>query len=205
MLDKEIDDVKHIFDENVKKEASGTICLNHKNIPLVSGALKWAEELKQRISEPMSDFNRLENPYSETVYGKWFSEVGEICSFNLKQPILTRNEENSLLSVNFDPQVGLSAHIQLAAVLKEVKYLQLANKEDIPAKAFELFEKGETLREYLNNLNLTVALYNKIREQVLEIEMSLIENEMNSFDQQIKAAETSLNWDSPGHHFPVIC
>ena len=33
--------------------------------------------------------------------------VDEACSFNLAQPLLTRDDETKLIAVNFDPQVKI--------------------------------------------------------------------------------------------------
>ena len=39
------------------------------------------------------------------VYKEWLAQVDEACSFNLSQPLIQRNPDNKLISVNFDPQV----------------------------------------------------------------------------------------------------
>jgi len=44
--------------------------------------------------------------YEVTIYAEWIAGVSEACSFNLQQPLLTRNEETKLIAVNFDPQVN---------------------------------------------------------------------------------------------------
>jgi len=43
--------------------------------------------------------------YESSLYEEWTAGVSEACSFNLKQPLLTRNKETNLIAVNFDPQV----------------------------------------------------------------------------------------------------
>lgn len=39
------------------------------------------------------------------IYSDWTSSVGEVSELNLDLPLLTRNDESKLISVNFDPQV----------------------------------------------------------------------------------------------------
>ena len=68
MMNKELDKAKEIYDNQVQiKKEKGKIPI-HKNMPAVTGGLKWAQELKQRISEPMGHYKRLEHPYVYLVY-----------------------------------------------------------------------------------------------------------------------------------------
>ena len=39
------------------------------------------------------------------TYKKWTAEVGRIVEKNLVKPLLVRNEETLLLTMNFDPEV----------------------------------------------------------------------------------------------------
>jgi len=82
------------------------------------------------------------------VYKDWATGVSEACQFNLRQPLLVRNQDTKLIQVNFDPQ--------LTAVLREVKYLEVGEKADIPESATSIFEKNDTLWQYVTNLDLTV-------------------------------------------------
>ena len=126
--------------------------------------------------------------WEEEMYKEWTAGVDEACSFNLNQPLLVRNEETKLIQVNFDPQ--------LTAVLREVKYLESGEREDIPASAGEMYKKNDTLWKYLTNLDLTVYLYNKVRNTILEVEYPLIEEQLKDIDVQLQQAEQSLNWES---------
>ena len=53
--------------------------------------------------------------------------------------------------------------MQLVAVLREVKYLEQRGVDEIPASAAKIYEKNDTFRDYINNLDLTVKWYNKVR------------------------------------------
>ena len=128
--------------------------------------------------------------WDEEVYKEWAAGVNEACAFNLKQPLLLRNEETRLISVNFDPQ--------LTAVLREVKYLENRGSEDIPDSAGTLYSKNDTLWLYVTNLDLSVQLYNKVRNTVLEVEFPLIEGQLDQIDTKLQQAEQTLNWENQG-------
>lgn len=44
--------------------------------------------------------------YSKRIYEEWASGPGEECHFSLEQPLLRRDPESALLSVNFSREVG---------------------------------------------------------------------------------------------------
>lgn len=43
--------------------------------------------------------------WDKDVYQDWIAGVDEACSFNLNRPLISRNEETKLISVNFDQKV----------------------------------------------------------------------------------------------------
>lgn len=213
MMNKEMDIAKEIYDNQMQtKQERGKIPI-HKNMPNVTGGLKWAQELRERISIPMANFKHLDHPVMESeeaklvftkyeemlqllsnwdqeIYKEWIAGVDEACSFNLNQPLITRNEETKLITVNFDPQ--------LVAVLREVKYLEIRSEEQVPESATAIYSRYDTLWKYVTNLDLTVSLYNKVRTNVLEVEFPLIEGQVADIDQKLQQAETSLNWNTDG-------
>ncbi|XP_013068368.2 dynein beta chain, ciliary [Biomphalaria glabrata] len=211
MMHQMLDEAKTMYDKQVAFKAATGKASIHKNMPDVTGSLKWSKEMVDRISAPMANFKRMEHPimqsehaqqvykkydemmallaqWDQQVYNDWTKGVDEACNFNLKQPLITRNEETKLISVNFDPQ--------LVAVLREVKYLEIRSKEEIPSSAGAMYAKNETFRKFVANLDLTVHWYNKIRETILEVEFPLIENQLADIDQQLEQAEKSLNWEN---------
>ncbi|XP_033732158.1 dynein beta chain, ciliary-like [Pecten maximus] len=212
-LHKELDMVKVIYDKQMEvKESSGKASI-HKNMPKVSGSLRWAQELRERITIPMGNFKHLEHlcmesedaklvftkyeemmqllsAWDEDIYKEWIAGVSEACSFNLSQSLLMRNEETKLVSVNFDPQ--------LTAVLREVKYLDAREKEEIPESASGIFKRNDTLWKFVTNLDLTVHLYNKVRKTILEVEFPLIESQLQDIDQELQQAEKTMNWNGEG-------
>jgi dynein heavy chain len=63
MMNREMDIAKEIYDQQMSvKQDNGKIPI-HKNMPTVTGGLKWAQELRERISIPMANFKHLEHPY----------------------------------------------------------------------------------------------------------------------------------------------
>ena len=61
LLDQEIDAIKMIYDEEMKiLKEKGHITV-HKFMPRVSGSLKWAQELRDRINSSIGSFKHLEH------------------------------------------------------------------------------------------------------------------------------------------------
>ncbi|CAH8868903.1 unnamed protein product [Trichobilharzia szidati] len=183
----------------------------HKNMPRLSGNLKWANDLKSRITSPMEMINQLDLPifhttegaiiqkkydqimkllqdYEEEAFIEWSKSVDEICSFNLSQPLLVRDPNTKMLSVNFDAK--------LVAILREVKYLGIRAKETIPESAAKLYEQNDKLRNFHISLDMIVQAYSYLSNKLLPEESELITGEINAFDEQAKKAETVLNWQT---------
>ena len=50
-----------IYDSNMAKLSVGNAAV-HKNMPEVAGTLKWAQELKDRVTAPMKNLKRINTP-----------------------------------------------------------------------------------------------------------------------------------------------
>ena len=68
----------------------------------------------------------------------------------------------------------------------------------IPESAANVFQQNETYRKYLQNLDVTVALYNKVRGTIMDVEYPLIEKQLYDIDQELEKAISQLNWTSEG-------
>ena len=68
----------------------------------------------------------------------------------------------------------------------------------VPASAESVFERNETYRKYLQNLDVTVTLYNQVRETILDVEYPLIKQQLKDIDLEIEKAVKKLNWTSSG-------
>ena len=62
MMHREMDTAKNIYDEQMEMKAKQNKVGLHKNMPKVSGSLRWSTELRERISVPMSNFKHIEHP-----------------------------------------------------------------------------------------------------------------------------------------------
>ncbi|XP_068120654.1 dynein axonemal heavy chain 9 isoform X2 [Hyperolius riggenbachi] len=212
MFDQELDDAKAIFDQHMTEETEGYPQIN-KNMPLVTGNLNWAKELRERLQIPYSNFRHVTHPcmesdggkrmkvkyeemmalldkYVEKLYTEWCHTVSEKSQYNLMRPLITRGDSSKLISVNFDPQ--------LVSVLREVKYLQTLHMETIPKEAEDIFSSKESYRQYTANLELTTTWYNKVISTILEVEFPLVEGQLEDIDVRLKSAEESLNWKANG-------
>ncbi|XP_035866411.1 dynein heavy chain 11, axonemal isoform X1 [Phyllostomus discolor] len=217
MFNHELDMCKQLYDEHMKQIERGHVILN-KNMPFTSGNIKWAKEVLERLQTFWANFTSLqclkvEKPYSyrfvespddalvrqkyvemttlldqfeKHIFNEWKSNVDEVCEFNLNQPLVKFSAINGLLSVNFDPK--------LVAVLREVKYLLMLKKSDVPDSASAIFQKRSTILKYVGNLELLVQGYNKLKQTLLEVEYPLIEDELRAVDEQLQVAATSLTW-----------
>ncbi|NXY74435.1 DYH9 protein, partial [Glareola pratincola] len=185
----------------------------HKNMPPVAGALVWARELQARIQVPFGHFRhiphlcldspegrrvirkyeemiQLLNRYQEKLYVDWSQTVSEKSQYNLTQPLLRRDPETKLITVNFDPQ--------LVSVLREVSYLSGSPMGAIPPTAAEIYSSKESYRQIVANLELMVNRYNKVLKTVLEVEYPLIQGQLWDIDLKLKEAEETLNWKMEG-------
>jgi hypothetical protein len=61
-MDAELSIAKQIYDFHTQQRTSEGRMDIHKNMAKVSGSLKWAQELKDRISSPMGNYKHIEHP-----------------------------------------------------------------------------------------------------------------------------------------------
>lgn len=62
LMDRELNTAKDIYDAQHEAKKTLKHAPLHKNMPDVSGGLKWASELRQRLSDPMGHLKHLEHP-----------------------------------------------------------------------------------------------------------------------------------------------
>jgi dynein heavy chain len=217
-MNTHLDHCKELYDQQMKllsDENEDTVPMRSKNMPVVSGTLRWSQELRDLAAQPimrlkgmnhgtvegaeaMTLFSKFDEmtqllvQHDQKVYEEWAKNVDEMSKVNLRHPLLVRSPDTKLISVNFDPQ--------LVSTLREVKYLELRDQPDesIPEQAAAMFSRNETYRKYLSNLDLTVAWYNKIRDTILDVELPLIADQLQEIDSQLEQALTTLTWDSDG-------
>ena len=212
MLNTEMDEAKNIFIKQQKRIKETGKALTDRNMPPVSGQLKFAQELRDKISASIRNFKELSHPicyseganlvfrkfkemiavlstYEEEAFKGWALCAEKKTAEGLNRPLIIRDENNGTLKVNFGRDT--------LSILMEVKHM----KKDfptrkLPEKALEIFQRFDDFRNYNNSLEQTVSLYNYLKLQTVEQEYKLIHSEIAYIDEKLEAAEKSLNWNS---------
>lgn len=152
--------------------------------PPVSSALRWVVQLSSRITTPIKSFQALQHPIIDTedaqmlllrynnlierlkrfekeIFEKWTERVPTQIEINLKKSLLSRIPDSKIIQLNFDPE--------LSAILREVHYLRLMHKQNIPQSAVAFSEEQEVYRSYILNLEKSIEWYNTVRLRSLKI------------------------------------
>lgn len=110
-----------------------------------------AQMLLIRYNNLMERLRRFE----KDIFEKWTTKVPQTIETNLQKSLLARIENSKLIILNFDSQ--------LSAILREVHYLRLMHKSNIPKSAIAFSEDQETYRGFILNLEKSVEWYNNVR------------------------------------------
>lgn len=129
--------------------------------------------------------------FEETIFNTWVEKVPATIENNLKKSLILRDESTRLLILNFSPE--------LFSILREVHYLCLMEKENIPEVALDFSEKSEIYRNYTLNLEKTIEWYNRILKTCTKCELELIQHELDQIDLLIERGINELNWNSQGY------
>nr|XP_014350011.1 PREDICTED: dynein heavy chain 9, axonemal-like [Latimeria chalumnae] len=62
VFDRDLDNAKLIYNEHMQKEAELGYPPVNRNMPLVAGGLRWAQELRERIRVPFNNFRHITHP-----------------------------------------------------------------------------------------------------------------------------------------------
>ncbi|XP_077065347.1 dynein axonemal heavy chain 11 [Siphateles boraxobius] len=218
LFGEELDRCKHLFNSHLEQKKRNKM-LSSKNMPAMTGALKWAKMLRDRIQIPWNNLRfvlelsmegeemelvyhkYLEmsshlDEYEKQVYLSWCGDITQVCQMNLDQPLIKRDPSTDLLSVNVNQE--------LIAVLKDVKHLKILNQMNIPSAALKVYENRKMFFKNLGSLHLLVQWYNKVKQTTLELESPLIKEEMEIVDRQLHQAESELTWQSQ-NSWDYIC
>ncbi|KAL7886390.1 hypothetical protein AOLI_G00041110 [Acnodon oligacanthus] len=212
LIGDELESCKRLFVRQLQQRRRGQALLC-KSMSAMSGALKWAKMLRARIQAPWDNFrlvldvfteaaavelvqhqyremSTLLDEFEEKVYSDWCSDVEQVCQLNLDQPLIRRDSDTGLLSVNFNQE--------LLAILRDVRHLQMLERVDIPSAAMEVYERRDSFLTCMSSLQLLVQVYNKVRQTALDVEVSLMKADLEVIDQQLHRAETELTWQHQG-------
>ncbi|KAK2515840.1 hypothetical protein Q9233_014353 [Columba guinea] len=212
MFSRALDHARLIYSRHIQTELKLGSPPVHKNMPPVAGALCWARELRARIQVPFDQFRRIPHLcvsvpakllydhldsfslinlifflwYQEKLYADWSQTVSEKSQYNLTQPLIRRDPETKLVTVNFDPQLVL--------VLREVSYLSGSRLGAIPPPAAEICFSKESYRQLAANLELMVNRYNKVLKTVLEWGKGLTEGAQEFSPAALKKSSQSSHF-----------
>lgn len=92
-----------------------------------------------------------------------------------------------LLAVNFDPQ--------LVNLLRETKYF-IALGVDVPAEARNVHERSKTFRRHIGSLELVVAVWNRIQQTILPVELPLVRPQIEELHVRLDDGLRALDWNS---------
>ena len=81
------------------------------------------------------------------IFTNWANKVVDTSDFHLSKSLLTVHE-NKLLELNFNPE--------LTALLREIRFMIMMKRTDIPEEAIELYNRMQYFFETTYNLNLLV-------------------------------------------------
>jgi dynein heavy chain, axonemal len=104
-----------------------------------------AKEVSKVFSTIVASLQEFESQKIE----EWGRDVELSSHTKLKLPLLVRNPETRLLSVNFDAA--------LVRLLREVKYFLLLGL-NVPDTALEIYQQVETFRRWTGNMDLIVKI-----------------------------------------------
>lgn len=93
------------------------------------------------------------NVFENEVFENWAETIPNQIEENLDKTLIMSINETTI-KLNFDPK--------LSAILREIHYLRLMNKENIPESGIEFSEKQEMYRSYILNLEKSVEWYNNV-------------------------------------------
>jgi dynein heavy chain, axonemal len=144
-----------------------------------------AKEVSKVFSTIVASLQEFESQKIE----EWGRDVELSSHTKLKLPLLVRNPETRLLSVNFDAA--------LVRLLREVKYFLLLGL-NVPDTALEIYQQVETFRRWTGNMDLIVNMNNDVLNILLPVERPLVQPYLTKFDAVMEKGLSSMNWKSPG-------
>ena len=112
----------------------------------------------------------------------------EKLAFKLFRPAPHAPAGRHLLAINFDPA--------LVNLLRETKAF-LALGIDPPAEARDVYDRSKTFRRHIGALDLIVAVWNRIQNTILPVELPLVRVQIEELRTRLDDGLTTLNWNSP--------
>ena len=137
MLNQEMDECKVIYTKQMNRISKKGKALVDRNMPAMTGQLKWATELKAKMSFSVKSFKDLNHPicykegakavfrkykemmgllntFEDKVFEDWNQSITKKISQSLSRSLILRDENRGILRVNFGRDLG--------SILREVRF-----------------------------------------------------------------------------------
>lgn len=83
--------------------------------------------------------------FDHSLFNEWAEKVPKICEESLNKNLFIVNDDR-LIESNFDPQ--------LAAILRETRYMMIMSRNEMPQEAIYLFSRTQFFFENTYNISL---------------------------------------------------
>ncbi|KAK8861127.1 hypothetical protein M9Y10_012822 [Tritrichomonas musculus] len=143
------------------------------------------------MKEPVHNKEELQANIEETMTAKiteWSSTIKDDYKDKLKTPLITRDPETHLLSLNFDPD--------LLSLLQEVKFLSRNLSENIPPVAMEIYQRNQIYNDYIHSLQVLIDRYNHPLSTIVEVEKPMFKKHIDQVDSILERGISELTWES---------
>ena len=159
LLNQEMDEGKVIYTKQMNRISKKGKALVDKNMPPMCGQLKWAQELKSKMSFSVKSFKELNHPicykatakmvfgkhkemmgllsaFEDDVFKKWNESISKKIAQSLNRSLIYRDENKGILRVNFGRDLG--------SILREVRFRLPYSRENKPClfKTHEVFGRA---------------------------------------------------------------
>ena len=175
-----------------------------RNVPKISGRIKWAKHLFNRIYpyiDYFKDISIKEKGETELAYMtsntllysyirlniKFFEQFVEIAKNKLNAPLL-------YMSDTYGPQVNLDLYV--LQLIRETKCMIRMNCE-IPEAAKIILLQEDKFKKYYNELKFLVKEYNRILAPISGMDtQNYFKSHITDLNLKMKPLQTTVNWSS---------
>ena len=143
------------------------------------------------MKEPLQTMHELKAAIEQTMIKlitQWAGDIHDDFKDRLKTPLLARDPQNRLLSLNFDPE--------LLSLLEEVKFLSNNISGDIPPVAKEIYERNQIYNDYIHMLQVLIDRYNHPLSTIVDVERPLFQKHIDHVDGILERGISELTWVS---------
>ena len=139
MLDQEMEEARVIYQKQLQRSQNGKKPIVDRNMPTMTGQLKWSQELRWKMSHPVKKFKELSHPvcvgrpaktmfikfkeinrnldkYEEDVFKTWNESISSKVVEGKQRHLIVRDKESGKLRNNFS--------LDIASILREVRCLK---------------------------------------------------------------------------------